>query len=136
MLRKKEYRCCVFSISVLFCFFEYRYNSTNNKSTKLNDNILNLAKKALSGVEDEFDLEEIEDLSPQENTANELGMISLKVRKAAQELQVDDTPKGQMFGCAQQLGKLLENLVKKIVFICFIDFLTYLYILAMTFCEN
>jgi len=87
--------------------FTAKFNSTTNRSTKLNETILSLAKKALSGVDDE--LEEIDE-TPQENTANELGVISLKVRKAAQELQVDDTPKGQMFGCAKDLGKLLETL--------------------------
>jgi len=64
----------------------------------------------LAGEQPEELLEEIEDSS--DNTASQLGVISLKVKKTTQELVVDDTPKGQMFGCAKELGQILGVLSK------------------------
>ena len=99
-----------------------KFNGNANKSIKLNDTILSLAKKAKSGVQ-----EDDEEENPQQNTASQLGVISMKVKKVAQELQVDDTPKGKMFACTKEIGQLMEILVFIIfLFIFFLFFILFL----------
>ena len=58
-----------------------KYNSASNRAKKVNDAILSLAKKALAGGV-ETELEELEEI-PSDNTASQLGVISLKVKKVS-----------------------------------------------------